>query len=230
QVIGVLPAGFEPLLSEHFYQRAEMWAPIGYDVSQPFACRSCQHLKALGRLRAGVTIAGAHADVNEIHRQQRAQFPADYSTNSSLAVTPLTDELSGDVRPALTALMGAVAFVLLIACANVANLLLARVARREHDLALRAALGASRARLVQQLMIESALLAAAGGTLGVALGAGALPLLIRLAPPTIARVAAARLDGTVLVFSLALTIATALLFGLVPALRASRINLGGSLH
>jgi putative ABC transport system permease protein len=228
-IVGVMPASFEPLISERFYQRAEMWALVGYDRTLNYACRSCQHLKAIGLVKAGVAFEAARADIDAVQAALRRELPGEYPP-ATMTVVPVRDELTGAVRPALAVLMGAVGFVLLIACANVASLLLARIARREHDLALRAALGASRARLVRQLMVESALLAFAGGLLGVALGAVALPLLIRLAPPTIARVATAQLDGSVLAFSIALTIATAFLFGLVPALRASRINLQQSLH
>ena len=228
-IVGVMPASFEPLISERFYRRAEMWALVGYDPTLAYACRSCQHLKAIGRVKAGVPLEAARADVDAVQAALRRELPGEYSP-STIAAVPLRDELTGEVRPALTVLMGAVAFVLLIACANVASLLLARIASREHDLALRAALGASRTRLVRQLMVESALTANAGGMLGVALGAAATPLLVSLAPPTIARVAAAHIDGRVLAFSIALTILTAFLFGLVPALRASRINLQQSLH
>jgi predicted permease len=127
-------------------------------------------------------------------------------------------------------LMGAVAFVLLIACANVANLLLARLANRERDLVLRAALGAGRARLIRQLLAESAVLASAGGLLGVGLSAVAAPLLAAVAPATMARLTAARLDASVLAFALALSILTAVVFGLLPAIRGSRLDLQGALH
>jgi putative ABC transport system permease protein len=228
-IVGVMPASFEPLISERYYRRAEMWALIGYDRSQPFACRSCQHLKAFGRLKPGTTIAAAIADLNAVHAQLRAQFPGDYPPDP-IAVVPLAEELTGSVRPVLVMLMGAVAFVLLIACANVANLLLARIAHRQRDLALRAALGAGRARLVRQLLAESAVLGVAGGALGVGLSAMIVPVLTRVAPATLSRLAAASLDTSVLGFALVLSLATALLFGLLPAIRASRIDLHGTLH
>jgi putative ABC transport system permease protein len=228
-VIGVMPPSFEPLISERYYRRAEMWALVGYDRSQPSACRSCQHLKVFGRLKPGATIAAAIADVNAVHTQLRAGFPADYPPDP-IAVVPLADELTGRVRPVLAMLMGAVAFVLLVACANVANLLLARMASRERDLALRAALGAGRARLIRQLLAESAVLGVGGGALGLGLSVLTVPVLTRLAPATMARLSAASLDASVLGFALALSLLTALLFGMLPAIRASRIDLQGSLH
>src|SRR5262249_33347372 len=165
-IVGVMPASFEPLISERYYHRADMWALVGYDRSQPFACRSCQHLKAFGRLKAGTSIDAATADINAVHAQMRREFPDEYPP-VPIVVAPLADQLPGGVRPVLAMLMGAVAFVLLIACANVANLLLARMAARERDLALRAALGAGRARLIRQLFAESAVLGLGGGALGV---------------------------------------------------------------
>jgi putative ABC transport system permease protein len=228
-VIGVMPPAFEPLISEHFYQRADMWALVGYDRSLNYACRSCQHLKAIGRIKAGTSIEGARADIDGVQTQLRREFPSEYPP-ATMTLVPLRDELTGQVRPALAVLMGAVACVLLIACANVANLLLARIAARERDLALRAALGASRGRLIRQLLIESALLAVAGGVLGVLISAVAVPLLAQLAPSAMSRLADARLDGRVLAFSSAVSLTTAFLFGLVPALRATRVDLQASLH
>jgi predicted permease len=228
-IIGVMPASFEPLISERYYRRADMWALIGYDRSQPFACRSCQHLKAFARLGQNASLEAAAADVNAVHDRLRQRFPRDYSSDP-IVVVPLADELVGRVRPILAMLMGAVAFVLLIACANVANLLLARLANRERDLVLRAALGAGRARLIRQLLAESAVLASAGGLLGVGLSAVAAPLLAAVAPATMARLTAARLDASVLAFALALSILTAVVFGLLPAIRGSRLDLQGALH
>jgi putative ABC transport system permease protein len=228
-IVGVMPASFEPLISERYYQRADMWALVGYDRSQNFACRGCQHLKAVGRLRAGTPLEAARADIEAVQTQLRREFPAAYAPDP-MTLEPLRDVLTGRMRPVFAVLMGAVGFVLLIACANVANLLLARMASRERDLALRAALGASRARIVRQLMVESALLGIAGGALGVGFSGVAVPLLASLAPAAMSRLAGAHMDARVLGFSLALSLATAFVFGLLPAIRASRIDLRASLH
>ena len=155
-IAGVMPASFEPLISERFYKRADIWALLGYDPSLPYACRSCQHLKAIGRLKPGSTLEAARADVDSVETQLRREHPSDYPP-ATMTLVPLRDELTGGMRPALGVLMGAVGFVLLIACANVASLLLARIARRERDLALRAALGAPAARIVRQLMVDGLL-------------------------------------------------------------------------
>jgi putative ABC transport system permease protein len=228
-IVGVLPASFEPLLSEHFYQRAEMWSLVGYDSSLSYACRSCEHLKAVGRLKADVSPEAARRDIDAVQAQLRLEHPADY-TRSTMTLVPFSEELTGKVKPALAVLMGAVAFVLLIACANVASLLLARMARRERDLALRAALGASRGRIVRQLLVENAILAAAGGAAGLALSWWAVPLLSTIAPVTIARLTLARVDPRVIAFSAVASLGTALVFGLLPSLRAARVDLQATLH
>jgi putative ABC transport system permease protein len=224
EVIGVMPADFEPLLSTRFYQRAEMWAPLGYDVSQPFACRSCQHLKAVGKLRPGVSGTQALGDLNEMRRQLAAAYPDDYPAGE-MAIEPLRDAIAGPVRPALLVLLGAVGFVLLIACANVANLLLARAVARTREMAVRSALGASRRRLIRQALTESTMLSVAGGMLGVGLAALLLRSLSTLAPVSLPRIEQIGIDAWVLVFTMAVSIVTGLVFGLAPALRISSFRL-----
>ena len=229
QLVGVLPPTFDPLIEEHYYQRADIWAPLGYEVGVGDSCRSCQHLRAVGRLRSGATVASAERDVNRVHDGLRARYPADYRTSTRMAVIALADELQGEIRPGLTALMVAVLFVLLIACANVANLLLARIARREHDLSLRVALGASRSRIVRQLFLESAVIATGGGVLGVILSMGAVPAIVRLTPFVVPRLGDATVDLRMMAFAFGLSAATTLFFGLLPALRATRIDLSPAL-
>jgi putative ABC transport system permease protein len=228
EIIGIMPRDFEPLISERFYQRAEMWAPLGYDVSQSFACRSCQHLKAVGKLRAGVSHAQALADLNAIRRQLAEAYPDDYPAGE-MAAEPLADAIAGPVRPALLVLLGAVGFVLLIACANVANLLLARAVARTREMGVRAALGAGRGRLIRQVLTESTLLSLVGGALGVALAALLLRSLSTLAPVTLPRIERIGIDGWVLAFTAVVSIVTGLVFGLAPALRISAFRLAAEM-
>jgi putative ABC transport system permease protein len=224
QVVGVTPPDFEPLISARYYQPAQIWAPVGYEISLPDACRSCQHLKAIGRVRADVTREQAIADLNGIRRRLASAYPTDYPT-ADMAAVPLADAIAGPVRTPLIVLLGAVGFVMLIACANVANLLLSRAMSRSREIALRAALGAGRARLVRQLLTESLLLGLAGGLLGFALAAAAVRSVASIAPVTLPRLNSVGIDGSVLAFALGLSIVTGFAFGLVPALRSSSFRL-----
>ena len=239
RIIGVMPAGFEPLDAERFYNvSAELWAPIGYAVDGDSSCRSCRHLRAFARLKRGVTVADATAEMNAIREQMRRAHPSAYDAGS-IAVVPLQRALTADVRGALLVLLAAVGFVLLMACANVANLLLARSVTRRRELALRAVLGASRGRLVRQLLTESLLLGLGGAIAGVFVATAALSGLAALAPVSLPRLAQIAIDGRVLAFTAGLTMLTSLVFGLLPAWREgqagaqrtlsidSRTSLGG---
>lgn len=224
RVAGIMPAGFEPLLESRYYDGAEVWAPLGYDTSLEIACRSCGHLRALARIRPDVSRAEVTSEMNAIKAQLRAEYPPDYD-EGAIGLLPVRDAISGGVRPALKILLAAVAFVLLIACANVANLLLSRSLTRRRELQLRAALGAGRSRIVRQLLTESALLAMCGAALGVILAFVAVSSLTTFVPIALPRMDRMSIDGRILVFSAGLTLVTLLLFGLLPAWRASRAGL-----
>jgi putative ABC transport system permease protein len=217
-IVGVMPPGFEPLISGRFYQPADMWAPVGYDGTLPDACRSCQHLKAFGRLRPGVTVEQAAADLDAVRDQLEAEYPSEYPAGA-IEVRRLQDAIAGPVRTVLLVLMGAVAFVLLIACANVANLTVARAANRSREMFVRASLGAGPGRIARQLLTESLVLGLAGGALGVALAVALVRSLSARAPMTVSVAEQPSLDPTVLAFALALSLLTGLGFGLVPAVR-----------
>ena len=228
RIVGVLRRDYQPLVSAHFYTAAEMWAPIGYRRGLPYACRSCQHLKALGRLAPGVSSDRARQDLERIRRELAAAYPRDYA-QGSMAVVPLFRELSTGVRAPVLVLFAAVGFVLLIACANVANLLLTRSLARSHELAVRGALGASRARLVRQLLTESLVLCAGGGALGIALAVLLHDALLRLAPMSLLRVERSSIDLRVLGFAVLVSFLATLLAGWIPALRASAAALSRAL-
>ena len=218
QIIGVLPASFD---SEFFRAGAQVWTTLGYDASTPDACRNCQHLTAIGRLAPGVTLAQAHGELNAIQARLAAQYPNQLPRDAIVAMAPLRTALVGDLSGLLWILLGATALVLLIACANLANLLLARAAQRQREMAVRAALGAGRMRLVRQLLTEGVLLGLLGGAVGIALAWLAVWVLGGWAAGELPRLQHLSLNGGVLLFALAVSLVAGGLVGVVPALRAA---------
>jgi putative ABC transport system permease protein len=224
-VVGVLPASFRTLEIEGM-GTPEIFEPLGYALTDAFACRDCQHLQAIARLKPGVAAAQAHAELNTIMADLVRRYPASYPPQARVAFEPLREHLVGRASTALWVLMGAVGFVLLIACVNVANLMLARATGRAREMALRAALGAARWRLIRQLITESLLLAAAGGIAGMLLGSWCTSRLAALAPRELPRINEIHMDAAVLWCGLAASLFCGLLFGLMPALRTSRADFG----
>ncbi len=227
-VVGIMPPGFQ--LPDHYEGTGmELWAPLQLDAAADRSDRGWHFLDVVGRLRNGATLEGAAAETSALMRGMRAEHPTEYAAEFDGTSTSVIGEVVGDVRPALLVLLGAVALLLLIACANVAGLLLARADTRQREIALRTALGAGRSRLVRQLLTESVLLAAAGGVVGALLAVWGIRGLVLAAPASVPRLDAVGIDVRVLGFTAALTILTGVLFGLAPALHAIRGDLTGAL-
>jgi len=221
EVVGVMPRAFT------INEREEIWLP--YDQAGTLAdvvrARKQHYVRTIGRLKAGVTPERGLSDLRTIASQLAQAYP-DADSGRTAEMRPLTEVLTGDLRPALLLLQGAAALVLLIACANLANLALSRTMGRRRELATRAALGASRGRLVRQLITESVVISVAGGALGVALAVVGTRSLLSLSPTTLPSLFEAKVNGGVLAFSLAISLITGVLFGLLPALDAA----SGDLH
>ena len=223
-VIGLLPADFK------YYPRAQIYVPIGrFGKSHGMDARgNHQGIRCLARLRPGATVSEALAEMRAIMSALEKQYP-DSNSGVTATVVPLEDYLFHDTRLALLMLLGAVGLVLLIACANVANLFLARATARQKEFAIRASLGAGKARLLRQLLTESLLLALAGGALGLVIAMWSIGPLLHFAPANIPRLEDTRIDLSVLVCTMSISIATGVLFGLAPAFHSLRQDLGNSL-
>jgi putative ABC transport system permease protein len=221
-VIGVMPASFR------LYGGDELWTPLALTAEQLSpARRGSEFLIMIARLKPGITVEQAQTAMNSVANQIIKDEPGTYPTDGSwgVSVKLLYEDYVRDIRPALLVLLGAVGFVLLIACANVANLLLARASARRKEIAIRTALGAGRWRLIRQLLTESVLLSLAGGGLGLLIAIWGVDLLIKLNQDNIPRAQEIGVDGRMLVFTFGLSLLTGILFGLVPAIQASKTEL-----
>ncbi len=229
-VVGVMPPDFGP------DSYGELWLPSRWGVPphplnpghDPRQFRGRNYLDVWARLKPGLSLETARAEMDAIARRQEKQYPQE-DTDLGISVVSFKDSVVGDIRPVLFVLLTAVGFVLLIGCANVAHLLLARATTRLREVSIRSALGANRLRLVRQLLTESILLAMAGGTLGVLLAAWAVPTLLAMSPPDIRDFAHIGINWEVLGFSLLASLLSGLLFGLAPALHSYPVNLSGAL-
>jgi putative ABC transport system permease protein len=217
-IVGVMPATF------YFLERNyELWTPLAFTPQQAQNRGGHNIPRVIGQLKPGVTVDQARTELSTLAEQLAIEYPINAGWNIKLL--PLLESTVTRIKPALLVLLGAVAFVLLIACANVANLLLARATGRQKEIAIRTALGAGRWRIVRQLLTESVLLSLGGGILGLLLAKWSLDILMKMAPQNLPRLSDVALDGRVLVFSAAITLLTGIVFGLVPALQASKPNI-----
>lgn len=236
EVVGIIPAGFK-ILHPEFPERIDIWTSLlpqfgsffGGQPTYAQLSRGSHGMRGFARLKAGVSIEQAQADMDAVALAMQERNPNYYSfTGWGLTVYSMREDLVEEARPALLVLFGAVGFVLLIACVNVANLMLARAAVREREIAVRIALGAGRTRIAKQLMTESVTLGLAGGILGLATAFGALRALVVLAPDDLPRRAEIGVDPMVLLFTLGVSLVTSLLFGLAPAFHGMKTNLAES--
>ena len=222
-VVGVMPRGFDfPMF---WANGVQMWAPLVFGDNA--SSRRSQSLRVFARLASGATVTTAQSQMATIAANLERAFPG---TTRPVTVTPLITRVVGDVRIALLVLLGAVSFVLTIACANVAHMLLARASARQREMTVRLALGASRTRLIRQVLVESVVLALAGGALGIGLAQAGLRVLVSLAGDSLPRADAIGLDSLLLVFTTTIAVLTGLAFGLLPALRVSRGEMASALR
>jgi putative ABC transport system permease protein len=224
-VVGIMPESFDDVTAPG----AQIWRILGYSLTDPYACRTCRHLRMIARLKPGVTVERAQSELTRIHAAIAKEHPEDYGSPDAL-VAPLQREVTLQYRPALFALGAGVALMMLIAIANVANLQLARLVRRDEEFAIRTALGASSPRLARQLLTEALVIGVLGGLAGVAVAALAIPALVRQLPPTLPRLGAVRLDVTALAVVGAIVIVLTIVVGLVPRRGRRMANIADGLR
>jgi predicted permease len=226
-IIGVIPASFR--LHVFNFRTADVYEAIGEDTDPTFYLRdSYRGMDAIGLLKSGVTLAQARDDMKRVNAGLADAYP-NVDGNIKANIIPLKDNIVGDMRPALLVLLGAVGFVLLIACVNVANLLLARSTARQREFSVRAALGAGQIRILRQLLTESVLLSALGGGFGLILARWGTAAALLAVPETVPRAEEIGIDFRVLLFTILVSVLTGIMFGLLPAIRMSRTDISGSL-
>ena len=215
EIVGIMPAGFR-----FIYPDNDVWLAAQFDRNENWRETSGRFIRVVGRIKRGTTLAAARGEMQTIAERLAATYA--FNKNTTVDVVPLREELTGQVQSSIVVLYAAVAVLLLIACVNVANLLVARSASRRRELAIRTSLGAGRLAIVRQLLVESSLLAIAGGTLGIALARVSIRALLALAPPDLLRVATLTVDRRVLLYAVALSLLTGIVVGLVPAMVDAR--------
>jgi putative ABC transport system permease protein len=224
-VVGVMPPGMAFFDNQPV---VELWTPISFAPGDNFDTRNNHFVNLVGRLKPGVTLQQAQSEVSAIADRMAEQEKGNEGLGALLV--PVREQFTGDVRLAVLVLLGAVAFVLLVACVNVANLLLARAAGREKELAIRASLGASRGRLIRQLMLESLPLGLLGGGAGLLLAVWGIEALVSMLPASVPRYNAITIDARVLVFTLGVSLLTTVIFGLLPAFQIARVDVQNALN
>jgi putative ABC transport system permease protein len=226
EIVGVMGPDFR----DFWNRNAQLWTPLALAPANfTDNNRTNEYLSFTGRLSPGMTVEGAQRELTAFATRLRADYPNNYGSSWTLRIRALEEQSSGRIKPLLLVLLGAVGFVLLIACANVANLMLVRAAARHREVVIRTALGAKRGQLVRQLLTESVTLSLVGGALGLLLAIVSVRALVAISPGSLPRSDEIRVDAVVMLFTLGIAVVTGLLFGMVPAMQMSRANLQESL-